>query len=280
MTMFQPLTGGRGQGVGGQSITRNLAVALACPRPRLRYLAIQARDDYTSREDYVLRQPLPEVDLAVAPLPSELFPRYQSASFSEFIPEASVVPLGGEIIYLGVFAPLGIPMAPAGILGTQEVPIKQPGYEYKGDLVDCRSYGGFSGSPCFSLMNFATDDPPRIGDKERPRRSDGSVIGLNPISTLSLFCGIFTAHFSDREPADGVVSRYGVGVMLPSEYVREALMTDDARNERRKWDKARQAQIRGELPPLQNADASDTSEFDQFEVLTKQLVNTPKPSKE
>jgi hypothetical protein len=194
------------------------------------------------------RQPLAGVDLAVARLPTERIPRSQSVSFREFIPRDAIVPLGGEIIYLGIFGPLGVPMARSGILGTQEVPINQPGYEYRGELVDCRSYGGFSGSPCFSLMNFATDEPPRIGDTERPRRSDGSMIALNPISTLALFCGIFTAHFSDREPEDGVVSRYGVGVMLPSEYIREALMTEDARRERRDWDATREARERRELP--------------------------------
>jgi hypothetical protein len=213
------------------------------------------------------RQPLPGVDLAIAPLPTELVPRYQSASVREFIPRGTIVPLGGEIIYLGIFAPLGIPMARAAILGTQEVPIKQPGYEYKGDLVDCRSYGGFSGSPCFSVMSFATDDPPRFAEVERPRRPDGSNIALNPISTLALFCGIFTAHFSDEQPVDGVVSRYGVGVMLPCEYVRDALMTSDAKNERREWDRTRQARERHELPPLENADAVDQTEHGRFEDL-------------
>ncbi|HTZ88501.1 MAG TPA: hypothetical protein VMB05_17695 [Solirubrobacteraceae bacterium] len=51
------------------------------------------------------RQPLPGVDLAIAPLPTERLPRFQSSSFTDFIPEATVVPLGAEIIYLGVFAP-------------------------------------------------------------------------------------------------------------------------------------------------------------------------------
>jgi hypothetical protein len=203
------------------------------------------------------RQPLPGVDLAISPLPTELVPRHQSASFREFIPEDTIVPLGGEIIYLGIFAPLGIPMARAAILGTQGVPIKQPGYTYMGDLVDCRSYSGFSGSPCFSLMSFATDDPPRFAEVERPRRPDGSIIALNPISTLALFCGIFTAHFSDEKAADGVVSRYGVGVMLPSQYIREALMTDDAKNERREWDTTREARERRELPPLENVQADN-----------------------
>ncbi len=224
------------------------------------------------------RQPLPGVDLAIAPLPTERLPRFQSASFNEFIPEATVVPLGAEIIYLGVFAPLGIPMARGGILGTQEVPIRQPGYEYKGDLVDCRSYGGFSGSPCFTLLNFATDDPPRIGNTERPRRPDGSMISLSPISTLALFCGIFTAHFSDHEPNDGVVSRYGVGVMLPSKYIQDALETDDAKNERAEWETTREARPRGPLPPLENAGAGDDTERQQVEDLTTRLVRTPEPT--
>jgi hypothetical protein len=72
------------------------------------------------------------------------------------------------------------------------------------------------------------------------------------------------------------MSRYGVGVMLPCDYVREALMTDEAKNERRDWDATRRARERQDLPPLEDAGADVPSEFEQFEDLTRHLVNTPK----
>lgn len=46
----------------------------------------------------------------------------------------------------------------------------------------------------------------------------------------------FTGHFSDQISAEGAVSRYGVGVMLRSHEIRDALMTPEAIAERRDWD--------------------------------------------
>ena len=97
-------------------------------------------------------------------------------------------------------------------------------------------------------------------------------------TTLATFCGIFTAHYSDETLAKGIVSRYGVGVMLPCDYVRDALMTDDAVNERRLADEEWKRRKAAEGPPLENAGAGGAeSEWDRFEDLTRQLINTPKP---
>ena len=53
-------------------------------------------------------------------------------------------------------------------------------------------------------------------------------------------------------------------------------MTDDAKNERREWDKTRQARERRSLPPLENADAVDQTAYERFEDLTRKLVQVPK----
>jgi hypothetical protein len=73
-----------------------------------------------------------------------------------------------------------------------------------------------------------------------------------------------------------VVSRYGVGIMIGTDYIWQALMTDEARAERREWDEQRAAAFAAEQPPLQNAGAREPSEWDNFEALTKKLV-APKP---
>lgn len=226
------------------------------------------------------RQPIPNVDLAIAPFPSELVPRAQSASLVQFVPEGAVVPLGGNVFYLGVFAPLGVPMARGATLGALDVLIEKEGYRYHADLVDCRSYGGFSGSPCFSTLSYAVRDAADVTMPQElvPRRADGSAVPLMPLGSVAAFCGIFTAHYSDKAPVDGVVSRYGVGVMLPCDYVREALMTDEAENERREWDRDRVARERKALPNLENAGADSPTEYERFEDLTRKLVQTPKPA--
>jgi hypothetical protein len=229
------------------------------------------------------RQPFPDVDLAIAPLPSfpHVVPRYQSTPSTHFVPDGTVVPLGGEVFYLGIFTGLDVPMARAATLGALRVPIETDGYRYVADLVDCRSYAGFSGSPCFSVMVYTVLDgeAPTIVPEMTPRKPDGTPIPLGHIGSLVSFCGIFTAHYSDEALAKGIVSRYGVGVMLPCDYIREALMTDQAKNERHEWDKTRQAARNSELPPLENVGAEpDASEWDHFEDLTRKLVQTPKPA--
>jgi hypothetical protein len=223
------------------------------------------------------RQPLPGIDLAIAPFPHELVPRFQAVPLDHFVPDGTVVPLGGTIYYLGIFAPLDVPMARGGSLGALDVPITKPDYTYNADLVDCRSYGGFSGSPCFStlaypLLDDTVDFPPDVV----PPNPDGSFPKLGRMSYIATFCGIFTAHYSDEGGADGIVSRYGVGVMLPCDYVRDALMTDEAMKERREADDTRQAARDAGIPPLENA-AAEPTEFERFEDLTRKLVHMPKP---
>lgn len=227
------------------------------------------------------RQPLPNIDLAIAPFPIELVPRFQAFRLEDFVPEGTVVPLGNDMFYLGIFAGPDVPMARAATMGALEVPIADGGYRYNADLVDCRSYGGFSGSPCVAAMRYAllNDEPQHPGPGvEVPPRADGTPRYLGRVATAVSFCGVFTAHYSDEAVAEGVVSRYGVGVMLPCDYVRDALMTDEAQQERREWDEKRQRSHDAGMPPLEHASASDEpSEYERFEELTRQLVKTPKP---
>jgi hypothetical protein len=179
-------------------------------------------------------QPIPGVDLAIAPFPFDDVPRYQAFPISYFVPEGSVVPLGGTIYYLGMFAPLDTPMGRAGTLGALDVPITtRQGYSYHGDLVDCRSYGGFSGSPCISTMTYV------VWNSRATNLPPGAVpshVELGTTAVVGRFCGMFTAHYDD-ENDEGVVSRYGVGIMLPSDCILAALMTDEMKDERQVADK-------------------------------------------
>ena len=190
-------------------------------------------------------QPVPEVDLAIAPFPADCVPRYQGFMLDHFMPRGSGIGLGGEILYVGIFAPENVPMARAGSIGAINVPVSPRDevgnvrYRYDADLVDCRSYKGFSGSPCLSLVSYSADDTaPRLSPALAPRHEDGSPIALRNLVTVSAFCGILTRHYGDETApeADRAASRFGVCVMLPSDYVRLGFMAPDVVAQRRTWD--------------------------------------------
>lgn len=226
------------------------------------------------------RQPLSKVDLAVAPFPAPDDRNYQAIDVEDVLPvDRRPRPrLGEQIYYIGIFEPLLRPMARSGTIGALE----QSGIPHRGDykhesdhLVDCRSYSGFSGSPCFAVVPFAQlDQPPPLKLAETQRLAD--------VNHWAAPCGMFTAHYSDEETEDakGVVSRYGVGVMLPSSEIRRALMTDGLRNERREWDAERTEAKKRDQPTLRNAGFREADqgedEFKRFEDLTRKLVSVPK----
>ncbi|MGA2453136.1 MAG: hypothetical protein ABSG93_06405 [Solirubrobacteraceae bacterium] len=230
------------------------------------------------------RQPLPEVDLAVAPYPNDLARRFQAVRIDEILPHGVVPMLGAIVYYIGIFAPLhDVPMARAGNIGNLEVPIEKTydthTYRYTGHLLDCRSYDGFSGSPCFVQTLYATDTAVA---SDRPLQArNGTPPTLRALAWTATFAGLFTAHYTDEDAnPEGLPSRYGVGVILSSDYVWEALMTDEAQDERREWDEQWHAEQAASQPPLRNASARTTAkndEFVRFDALTRQLVQTPRP---
>jgi hypothetical protein len=228
-------------------------------------------------------QPFSGVDLAVAPFPEHLVPRYQETRIEHFVPEGHVAPLGATIFYLGIFAGPDVPMARSGTLGTIDIPreteVRGREYSYRADLVDCRSYAGFSGSPCFSVMYYAAlNMPVTLPDDFVPVLADGSRPDLVQVAALAQFCGVFVAHFDDPPPGREVESKYGVGVMIPCDYVREALMSENAKQDRREADEAWKARKAAEGPQLQDVGAKPRNEeYERFEDLTRRLVQTPKP---
>ncbi len=235
------------------------------------------------------RQPLAGVDLALAPFPVERRVSFEPIRTNLFCPKGVTPPLGAIVYYAGVFAPANVPMARSGTLGAFGVPVKKRHetrldrvYEYEGHLVDCRSYDGFSGSPCFIQTLYGSDLP--VQNVVPPPMINGEPMPLRALVWTTPLVGLFTSHYSDEghlDNAESVVSRYGVGVILGSDYIWEALMTDKAKQERQKWDEELEAANASGQPPLRNASANPpdapNAEYERFEDLTRQLVNTPKP---
>jgi trypsin-like peptidase len=216
------------------------------------------------------RQPLPHVDLAIS--------SFEDASGEHkavyAIDEKDILPnrlvqklsLAGDVAYVGILTPQDRPMVRTGTIGAidQENLDLESGYDYTAHLVDCRSYGGFSGSPVF------------VGIAKPGLRQDAEAGGV-PLGEMAYFaflCGMFTEHLTDKK--HWASSRYGVGVMVRSIEIREALMSERLRKERAELDKkARDADPEGPSFHTARSNASE-SEFERFQDLTQKLVNVPK----
>jgi hypothetical protein len=199
------------------------------------------------------RQPLPKVDLAIARFDGCDNLAYEGVWLDSAMPLDGLAhpDLGGHIYYIGMFAPLGRPMARSGRIGALfQSGIQFEGdYEYDSHLVDCRSYAGFSGSPVTEERSY-----PILDARQGPTwvRTDTLLGGM---AYLTVLCGMFTAHMSDEvhPGSGGTASRYGVGVMLPSDRIKEALMSEEFIEERAKVEAERRAKREAGQPPLKNA---------------------------
>jgi hypothetical protein len=246
-------------------------------------IAMQASDPFTNGDLYPpvtvedWRQPIDGLDLAVAPVPIQPGQKYCRTRLETAMPtdQLPLPRLGERIYYIGIFEPLKRPMARSGTIGALEQSGigHEGGYVYDAHLVDCRSYQGFSGSPCVAGIPAAVLNAPPPIDREAFGATQLAAVG-----DYTMLCGMFTAHYSDEASAGGVVSRYGVGVMLPSGEIRRALMTEEAKQERRRWDEEHTEAEKRAQPPLRNANAGQFAEgeYGRFEDLTRKLVNVPK----
>lgn len=239
------------------------------------------------------RQPLDGVDLAIAPAPMGQRQTWAYVELGvDLIPAdrlksqmngRRLMPLGAPVYYIGLFAPLNRVMVRSGTIAAldqegvprgPELPDGSHAYDYPFHLVDCRSYGGFSGSPCYIAVPFSVLK--EIDSSPLPRQPGEKLPPLGTIQYLALCCGMFTDHITDDMPPEGAVSRYGVGLMLRGEEIKEALMTDESRNERKAWDAERKARGTGG-PIITPASArAEEDEFGRFGDLAGKLLKVPK----
>lgn len=168
-------------------------------------------------------QPDEKLDLIAAPWPYKPNTPYASIPMeNELYPMADeqVSLLGSPVHYVGLFAPAGRMMARAGTFGVIDAKgiTHDPdfGYEYDCHLIDCRSYCGFSGSPCFVELLFI-----------RKMNENGEEIFLPHYRALMV--GMFTEHYDDSEDPElnpeTAVSRLGVGIMVRGEDIKRALLS-------------------------------------------------------
>lgn len=213
-------------------------------------------------------QPTAGLDLAVAPFTGLPGHNYHAMHYEHLAPTTGPLSipgptLGSPIYYIGLFAPARRMMARLGSVGNLNVEELAHGgpYDYVAHLVDCRSYGGFSGSPCFLHLSFPVLEEAMLPSPYHEEITTDARIGA--LSHLAIPCGMFTEHYDDtgqedEEPqtGEGAVSRYGVGVMVRGQEIKEALMSEKLRKQRQEWDEALVAEERGKKKPGPKAAAS------------------------
>lgn len=191
--------------------------------------------------------PNPLLDLAVCP--TRALPdgeKYWANPIELAVPVGAITTVlpADPVYYIGVFVPLDRMMVRSGTIGAvDQFGGLKPPYAYPYHLVDCRSYGGFSGSPCFVGKEYP-DLRPSAWPLPEPFSPPTDLMGT--MAYVVLFAGMFTAHYTDddEEEPGKVTSKYGVGVMLRSQEIREALMSEKMRKARRE----REEEIRAKHP--------------------------------
>jgi hypothetical protein len=194
------------------------------------YVDVQAPDPRTGDLYEPMRvsnwlMPLPGVDIAVSPcdwLKDDDRPRIAEA-IERVIPTERIaaIRLANRIFYIGILTTFDRPMVRSGTVGMidQEGIPHAGGYDYPCHVVDCRSYDGFSGSPCYvQIMRpvLKRSLPPGPSWDAQVGRSEGDM------HHYYLLAGMFTQHLADNLIGTPT-SRYGVGVMLRSQEIRKAL---------------------------------------------------------
>lgn len=175
----------------------------------------------------------PTADIAAALLPdADARWAISVVSLDEFVDASVHAPAVGEpVFFAGLLAQVHsmgerhVPMLRGGIIGAlhqEQIPMLEPGgtrRELDGHLIDCHSFGGFSGSPCF--VNMIRDGTPT------PR------LGLATTESHSVLLGIVGGHFDHRASVEIEGARYavpssaGVAVVYPCDAVRELLSIDE-----------------------------------------------------
>jgi len=152
-----------------------------------------------------------------------------ASSFLPEGPEDDHVMLGEDVLFIGLLRNLpemaadGMPMVRTGTLGRlnqKKVPIRvSPTLTVPGTahLIDCRSYRGMSGAPCFVQ---------RLLVRAQPDKRTGEPVTLK---TETHLLGLVSAHFDDRETTTvgnmslSVPVHTGVGIVTPVRFIRETL---------------------------------------------------------
>lgn len=215
----------------------------------------------------------PTADVAITPcsidpaeyiylrIPEDQFMDRWRARYDSIIVRGDVVSFIGLLRSVETMRRRAIPMVRGGVLGATYqtvIPLRDEVLnctveEPCAHLIDCRSVGGFSGSPVFVEQPGIVERSP----------GDLAIGGANAL------LGVLIGHFEGSDA--------GVGVVVPVEAIRELL--EDFVDDRKQQDAAarqRKQADRDANAAVRDSAGTGQTEFQRFEVLTRRLVNVPK----
>jgi hypothetical protein len=157
----------------------------------------------------------------VSPIPRDEFVGVTETEYSVSVGDNVV--FGGLLGQVPSMVSANVPMIRAGSIGAlyqQGVPMRLADgtlFFVRGHLVDCRSFGGFSGAPCFVHFISGTHVTERFGFK-------------SPIES-TLLLGIVGGHFDlrssvalpDQEQRLSIPVSAGIAIVYPAEVMAEML---------------------------------------------------------
>lgn len=192
--------------------------------------------------------------------------------------------LGDQVFFIGLLGKIeamtmgNVPMVRSGTLGRmwqERCPVRTRDDTIRyvtAHLIDCRSFGGFSGSPCYLQQGRAAVVPTEAG---KP--------GINTEYRTALL-GMIGGHYDDwlelRHSRGKSDLKYavntGVGYVIPAEFIRETLMLEEL-VQMRDDENARRTQRQEDGATMDAVPKNEpASEYDRFEALTTKLVQVPK----
>lgn len=207
----------------------------------------------------------PGEDIAVAPwLPAEDARRWSATRmYADTTESMGIVAayLGAPVYYVGLLEPVasmanrGQPMVRSGSLGALDVHDVTYGDKrttgewtaYVAHLIDCRSYGGFSGSPVFLASQYPgpATDPLPVTWRDAP--------GAKDLGTMYHFAALFGMLV-------GFGSDAGVGIVIAIERIQMVLNTEDLKSMRREEDKKRSDREKARPPDFEAISAEPRDE--------------------
>jgi hypothetical protein len=150
--------------------------------------------------------------------------------------------LGDRVYFIGLLdflADENVAMVRSGTVGRldqEQVRVKWDNTESRitAHLIDCRSYKGFSGSPCFIQAQVSEF-------RDMSKEIAGGAIG-NVLFDRTLLLGLVSGHFDHTEQAvvrgDDSLDVHtrinsGVGLVTPARYIKETLEMEELVEQRR-----------------------------------------------
>ena len=221
----------------------------------------------------------PKEDIAATPFERPPGPWWRSIPTQPSMQSSGWVPqLGDRVYFFGLMSAVpemadrNIPLVRSGTVAAlyqERVPVKvapDTTLHYTAHLVDCRSYKGFSGSPC-----FVQREEWRVGQGRDPSGRPVEALAHGP--TTFPF-GMVIAHIEIPDE-EGDKANSGVAVLVPIEKIEEVLDLSELREDREQSEREHQeeAQREGAVPDVMDREFSKQT----FEGALRRVSRRVKP---